>query len=130
MSIRRIWNWWLKMVFKSDAQRKGFFSNNPTNRSNIRPVMTRQATPRLSKEKREFVASKIIKNIKEGKPTKQAIAIGFSQARKKFGNSGLELTKGFKNQRTDFIDKKTRNLLIFLIGVSLALSILRRARTS
>ena len=72
---------------------------------------------------RQFLANKIRKNIREGKPRKQAIAIAFSQARRKFGSDKIP---PLSNQRTNTIDDRTRRLLVFLIGASLAISILRR----
>lgn len=113
------------MVFTSDKQRKAFFASRHTTKSRVMPTMTGRMTPRLTKTEREFIGKKIRKNIREGKPRKQAIAIGFSQARTKFGKARIP---ELKNQKTDFLDKRTRNLLITLLGFSIALSILRSAR--
>lgn len=44
---------------------------------------------KLSAEQKQFIRKKVSKNIKEGKPPLQAVAISFSQARKKFGNGAL-----------------------------------------
>jgi hypothetical protein len=38
---------------------------------------------RISKEARMFIANKVRKNILEGKPVKQSIAIAYSQAKQK-----------------------------------------------
>lgn len=114
------------MVFKSDRQRKGFFGNQGNVRSNTRPKIMIRRMPMLTKTEREFISRKIRKNIKEGKPRKQAIAIGFSQARAKFG---INRIPEIKNQKTDTIDKRTRNLLVTLLGLSIALSILRSSRS-
>ena len=62
----------------TDRQRKAFFAKNNPLRSPLTPQM------------QGFISKKISKNIKEGKPPKQATAIAFSQARKKFGNSRLK----------------------------------------
>ncbi len=61
------------MVFKSDRQRRGFFSNKRDSRSDTRPKIVNCDL---------FLRNKIRKNIREGKPRSQAIAIAFSQARK------------------------------------------------
>ena len=115
------------MPFKSDKQRKAVMAklNQGSTRSNIRPQITLRMTPRLTKTEREFIGKKIRKNIKEGKPRKQAIAIGFSQARAKFGKARIPK---LENQKTDFLDKRTRNLLITFLGFNISLSILRSAR--
>lgn len=97
--------------------------NNPS-RSNVTPSMSRNV-PMLKSSERNFLEFKIRKNIKEGKPRKQAIAIAFSQARKKFGTSRIPEVK---NRRTDVIDKRTRRLLLLIFGTAVALSILRQAR--
>lgn len=52
--------------FKSEAQRKAVF-----------------AKLRNSPKAKKFISRKIKKNIEEGKPQKQSVAIAFSQARKK-----------------------------------------------
>ncbi len=114
------------MVFKSDRQRKGFFGNQSNVKSNTRPTIMKRKMPILTKTERKFISIKIRKNIKEGKPIKQAIAIGFSQAREKFGKSRIP---EIKNQKTDTVDKRTRNLLVTLLGLSIALSILRSSRS-
>ena len=44
---------------------------------------------KLSPAQQKFIRKKVSKNIKEGRPPKQAVAISFSQARKKFGNGRL-----------------------------------------
>ena len=49
--------------------------------------MTKNIT--LSPRMRIFIDKKISRNIREGRPQKVAIAIAFSQARKKFGNGRL-----------------------------------------
>lgn len=54
---------------------------------------------KLNPEARKFISRKIKKNISEGKPQKQSIAIAYSQARKK----GFEVQpfkpKKFPNKR-------------------------------
>lgn len=115
------------MVFTSDRQRKAFFATGNFGRSPRTPIVMRRNMPKLTKTEREFIAGKIRKNIKEGKPNKQAIAIAFSQARKKFGSRKIP---EIKNQRTNVIDKRTRRLLITLIGLSLFLSLFRKIKTT
>jgi len=44
--------------------------------------MSRKIGRKVSAEARKFVSQKIRKNIREGKPTQQAVAVAFSQARK------------------------------------------------
>ncbi len=97
------------MVFVSDRQRKAVMAklNQGNLRSDVRPQIIplkaggdiigdkapitaqEQPTPAMQ----QFLSQKIRKNISEGKPTKQAIAIAFSQARKKFGNGTLRSPK-------------------------------------
>jgi len=113
------------MAFHTDRQRKAFFASRGNPRTNITPRVMKRTTPKLRKTEREFIADKIRKNIREGKPRKQAIAIGFSQARAKFGKSRIP---ELKNQKTNFIDKRTRRLLVLLLGTALFLQILRQTR--
>ncbi len=115
------------MVFKSDRQRKAFFATGNFKRSPRTPlIMGRRAGPsRLKPSEKKFLADKIRKNIREGKPRKQAIAIAFSQARKKFGK---ERIPEIKNQKTDKIDSRTRRLLFLIFGTAIALSLLRQIR--
>ena len=66
------------MSLHTDRQRKFFFANRGNPRSSVTPEM------------QKFLSKKISKNIREGKSPKQATAIAFSQARKKFGNGRLK----------------------------------------
>lgn len=100
--------------------------NRGTRKDSPSGQVTQRSMPRLSAEKREFVGRAISKEIRAGKPRKQAIAIGFSVARKRFGNSGLQATKTIKNRKTDNVDKRTRSLLFTLLGTAIALRILRQ----
>lgn len=82
---------------------------------------------KLTPEMQTFLSRKIRKNIKEGRKPKQAVAIAFSQARKKFGNARLRSMPN--NPRDDNkSQRRIRNLLVTLFGVAIALQILRRAR--
>ena len=116
------------MVFKSDRQRKFVMSRMNKDRTPNQPRNITSNQPKLSPDKRQFVSDAISKEIRAGKPRKQAIAIGFSKARAKFGNSGLQVTRTIKNRRTDNVDKRTRSLLFTLLGVAIALRILREVR--
>ncbi len=113
------------MVFTTDRQRKAFFASRGNSRTSISPAMARQAS-RLNPRMKKFLATKIRKNIKEGKPPRQAVAIAFSQARKKFGNSKL-IPKTNPHLR---LDNRTRNLLFLIFGTAIALSLIRQIRTS
>ncbi len=115
------------MVFQSDRQRKAVMAklNQGRTRSSITPAMARQAS-RLNPRMKRFLASKIRKNIREGKPARQAIAIAFSQARKKFGNSRLIP----KTNPHLALDNRTRRLLFLIFGTAIALSLIRQIRTS
>ncbi len=107
-------------------QEKAMFAGmGSRNTRDSSPTMQSRSTPILRPTERMFIASKIRKNIKEGKPRKQAIAIAFSQARKKFGSSRIP---SISNQKTDKIDKRTERLLIRLLGLALALEIIRTVR--
>lgn len=44
--------------------------------------------------KRRFITREIKRQRREGKPQKQAVAIAFSKARKRFGNKELRRTGG------------------------------------
>ncbi len=116
------------MVFKSDKQRKAFFASRGSTRSDVTPRFTRKNVSRLTPTMRKFLASKIRKNIKEGRPPKQAVAIAFSQARKKFGNSRLIPKLNNPNGKKN-IDDRTRRLLFLIFGTAIALSLLRQIRT-
>ncbi len=111
------------MVFKSDRQRKGFFASRPSPRTAITPAMARRAS-KLSPTMKRFLASKIRKNIREGKPAKQSVAIAFSQARKKFGNSRL-IPKTNPDLK---LDNRTRRLLFLIFGTAIALSLIKQIR--
>ncbi len=87
------------MVFVSDNQRKAVMAklNQGSIKSDIRPQIVPlkaggdiigDKAP-ITAQERAFLNKKIRKNISEGKPVKQAIAISFSQTRRKFGNSKL-----------------------------------------
>lgn len=108
------------MVIRSDAQRRAMFAkrrwDNPTN-----PAMMKNRVM-LTTTQKTFLAMKIRKNIKEGKPAKQAVAIAFNQARTKFPGVGIP---AMKNQKTNTLGKKTVRLIVGLLGISVALSILR-----
>ena len=117
------------MVFTSDRQRKAVMAKLTSGtRSNVMPSIMRRMKPRLRPEVRNFVAKKIRANIKEGKPTKQSIAIAFSQARKKFPKDKKALTQLVSNPNGKLTQKRIINLLVLLFGVSVALRILRGAR--
>ena len=116
------------MVFKSDAQRKGFFGSRGNIRSRVTPAIMKRMKPRLTPQVRTFVAKKIRANIREGKPVKQSIAIAFSQARKRFPKQKKSLERIVGNPNGKLTTKRIVNLLVFLFGVSLALRILRGAR--
>lgn len=129
------------IIFKTRKRDGRVFPVNPNrSKSDTQPIPVNQpqtirnvkrsvnVKPILSKEKREFISKQISKEIRAGKPSKQAIAISFSKARSRFGNSGLELTKSVKNNPTNNIDKRTRNLLFLLLGTAIALRVLRELR--
>lgn len=68
------------MVFVSDRQRKFVMAKLRQGKAIVEPTIVK-----LSSQQKAFIRKKVSKNIKEGKPPKQAVAISFSQARKKFG---------------------------------------------
>lgn len=72
------------MVFVSDRQRKAVMAKLRAGKFIVEPTIIK-----LSPQQQAFIRKKVSKNIKEGKPPKQAVAISFSQARKKFGNGRL-----------------------------------------
>ncbi len=76
---------------------------------------------------RNFLSSKISKNIKEGKPRDQAIAIAFSQTRKKFPEQSARLKLPTSSSHID--QPRLRSLLISLLGLAIALRVLREIRT-
>lgn len=128
------------MVFKSDAQRIGFFANRGFIRSQIKPIGTLGTLKKrkartggpidkapISMKQKEFLAKKIRQNLREGRPMKQAIAIAFSQARKKFPRQKRFVLKGNPNGK-GLTTKRITNLLVLLFGTAVALSILRRIR--
>lgn len=116
------------MVFKSDRQRKGFFGSRGNPRSNSMPTMTRSTIRKLPPRVTGFISKEISRQRKEGRPQAQSIAIAFSKAKSKFPTQKANLTlKGNPNGKGLSL-KKITNLLVLLFGVSVALSILRRAR--
>ena len=83
--------------------------------------------PKLSKVKLEFISKEIRRQRKERKPEKQSIAIAFSKARKKFGNSTLrQMPNNPNNDNKE--QKRIRRLLVSLFGLAITLEILRRVR--
>jgi len=122
------------MVFKSDAQRKGFFGARGFVKSQLKPFITNNPTrrrkPRLSLKQREFIAKEIRRGIKEGRPQQQSIAIAFSKARKKFKDKRfLPRMTSHKGNPNGIFPKRTRNLLITLLGVAIALRLFRQLRS-
>ena len=86
---------------------------------------TRKSISKLPPNVRDFLSDKISKNIKEGKPRDQAIAIAFSQTRKKFPSQAERL----RLPRSSPIDPtRLRSLLISLVGLAITLRILRELR--
>ena len=73
------------MTFRTDKQRRGFFAKKGVIKANIIPKRFSSKRILEKDKKRKFLVKKIKRNIKEGKPQKQAVAIAFSQTRKKFG---------------------------------------------
>ncbi len=67
---------------RSDRERKAMFASMSSGH--------KQGVVANQEVRQQFISRKIRKNIKEGKPRKQAVAIAFSQAREKFGNKLLE----------------------------------------
>ncbi len=114
------------MVFKSDRQRKGFFGSLGTTRSRTIPSMSRRSMPKLPKNVKDFISKEISRQRKEGRPQRQSIAIAFSKARKKFPRQAKKL-KLMGNPRT-MSRNRLINLLVLLVGVSVALRILRGIR--
>lgn len=125
--------------FKSDSQRKGFFGSRVTVRSAFEPRMIKRAgiekapvgiqnQPKLTPSMKKFLATKIRKNLREGKPPKRAVAIAFSQARKKFGDVKALKQTGNPNGNPNGFDKRTRNLIFLIFGTAVALSLLRQIR--
>lgn len=112
------------MVFKSDRQRKGFFANRGTTKSNINPQIMK-STPKLPKNIRDFIGDKISLLSREGKPQNVAIGRAFSEARKKFGKDKVPKL----DSRTNQISPRTRRLLFTILGVAIALRLLREFRT-
>ncbi len=72
------------MVFVSDKQRKFVMAKLRQGKAIVEPTILK-----LSPAQQKFIRKKVSKNIKEGRKPKQAVAISFSQARKKFGNGAL-----------------------------------------
>ncbi len=92
------------------------FSNQPSTRSRLTPTM------------QKFISNEIRRQLKEGKGQQQSVAIAFSKARKKFGNS--RLIPKVKNQKDKKLDKRTERLLFTVLGAAIALEIIRRIRSS
>lgn len=80
----------------------------------------------LPKNVRDFLSDKISKNIREGKPRDQAVAIAFSQTRKKFPEQSERLKLPTRSPQID--DKKFRSFLIGLVGLAITIRILRELR--
>lgn len=102
--------------------------NNPSqSRSKGNPpaeLMRNTRQDPLPKNVRNFLSDKISKNIREGKPRDQAIAISFSQTRKKFPDQAKRLTLP-SNPHTG---NRFRGFLIGLVGLAITLRILRELR--
>ncbi len=115
------------MAFKSDKQRKAFFAQKNNPRSSISPSFVRSSRPMLTSTQKTFISKEIRRQRKEGKPIKQSIAIAFSKARTKFPSQKALKLKG--NPNNNPTKKELTNLLILLFGTTVALQILRQART-
>lgn len=116
------------VIWRTRKTDKRKFMQKSNVRSNHSPQIMRTQRPRLPKTQREFIAKEIRRGIREGRPSKQAIAIAFSKARKKFGNAGLRITRTVTDNPNGRVDKRTRRLLFLLLGTAIALRILREAR--
>lgn len=114
------------MVFVSDRQRKAFFGSFSLRTPNQPRIMKTKQPSRLTPEMKKFLQTKIRKNIKEGKPPRQAVAIAFNQARKKFPKSSKLIPKTNPHLA---LDQRTRRLLFLVFGTVVALSLLRQLRT-
>lgn len=125
--------------FKTDRQRRGFFATMNFKRQPRNIVMT--SRPKLPLAQREFIATEIRRGVKEGRPQDQSIAIAFSKARKRFGNGALlpkvgsgkiqkmnfsnPKNKNFSSNPNGTTKKRTRNLLVLILGTAIALRLLR-----
>ncbi len=102
------------------VQRKVIMGSGQTNNQRKISEQSNNNQPtRLPKNQRDFISKEISRQRKEGKPQNQAIAIAFSKARKEFGNKGLIPKVSNPN------GKKTERLLRTLLGVAVALAIIR-----
>ncbi|HEC38849.1 MAG TPA: hypothetical protein ENI29_11485, partial [bacterium] len=103
------------------VQRNIIFSKKSANKQSVTFVKSNpnNQPTRLPKNQRDFISDEISRQRKEGKPQDQAIAIAFSKARKEFGNKGLIPKVSNPN------GKKTERLLRTLLGVAVALAIIR-----
>ena len=95
-SVKTIYS--INMPFKSNAQRKGFFSHKGQRKNttitydsqktikNHRAIGANKRTivygKSLSPKAKKFISDKIEKNRNEGRSQKQSVAIAYSQARK------------------------------------------------
>ncbi len=116
---------------RSERERKAMFAkmNNPSDKrvSNQPPKqLMRSRTQPLPPDVRMFLSDKISKNIREGKPRDQAVAIAFSQTRKKFPSQASRLTLPRSSSHID--QRRLRSLLFTLLGAAIAIRILREIR--
>ncbi len=117
------------MVFTSDRQRKAFWASRGNPRGGVMPTMTRR-TSKLPSKVGDFIGKEISRQRKEGRPQAQSIAIAFSKARKKFPRQAKRLTLMGNPSRDKLTPRRISNLLVLLFGTAVALSILRRIRTT
>ncbi len=110
-------------VVKDGSNRRG--SNQPP-----QELMSRQK-PKLPQDVRDFISDEISRQRKEGRPQGQSIAIAFSKARKKFPRQAkkLELMRRSGQMSGHTTAARTRNLLVSIFGLAIALRILREFRT-
>ena len=112
-----------------DQEKAMFAKMGSRNTRDSSPRMTRSKTSgssRLTSQMQMFISAQIRKEIRSGRGQQQSVAIAFSKARIKFGNS--RLIPKVKNQQNALLDKKTERLLFTLLGAAIAIEVIRIIR--
>lgn len=127
------------MVFKSDKQRIGFFSNRGFTRNQLKPLIRNQPRKQITSiNMGKFKRSRTITR-PGGKPTRFRFRTLSKNTKVRLGFKNNKVTEVtiFKRKKSDgktssnitaFETKRFRNLLVTLFGFAIALSILRRFR--
>lgn len=117
------------MSMDRDQEKAMFAKMGSRNTRDTNPNFSKSRTSRSSRltpKMQMFISAQIKKEIRSGRGQQQSVAIAFSKARMKFGNS--RLIPKVQNRQNALLDKKTERLLFTLLGAAIAIEVIRIIR--